>query len=62
MGNGESTSKYNEISNCNPGQNIWHKVKKSSKNGQDFKNLLSNFAYFFDSYYKILISGWKTGH
>ena len=31
-------------SNYNPGQNIWHKVKKSSKIGQDFKNLLSNFA------------------
>ena len=30
----------------NPGQNIWHKVKKSSKIGQDLKNLLSNFACF----------------
>ena len=30
----------------NPGQNIWQKLKKSSKIGQDFKNLLSNFACF----------------
>ena len=45
----------------NPGQNIWHKVKKSSKIGQDFKNLLSNFA-FFDSYCQSLVSGRKTGH
>ena len=28
----------------NPGQNIWHKVKKPSKIGQDFENLLPNFA------------------
>ena len=46
----------------NPGQNIWHKVKKSSKTGQDFKNLLLNFACFFDSYGQSLISGGKTGH
>ena len=29
-----------------PGQNIWHKVKKSSKTGQDFKSLLSDVARF----------------
>ena len=46
----------------NPGQNIWHKVKKSSKIEQDFKDLLSNFACFFDSYCQSLISGRKTGH
>ena len=34
------------LDSYNPGQNIWHKVKKSSKTGQDFKNLLSNFACF----------------
>ena len=28
----------------NPGQNIWQKVKKSSKIGQDFKKLISTFA------------------
>ena len=30
----------------NPGQNIWHKVKKYSKIGQDYKNLISNFPCF----------------
>ena len=30
----------------NPSQNIWHKVKKHSKIGQDFKNVISDFAYF----------------
>ena len=32
--------------NYNPGRNIWHKVKKYSKIGQDFKNVISNFAGF----------------
>ena len=36
----------------NPGQNIWHKVIKSSKIGQDLKNLL-----FFGSYCQSLIGG-----
>ena len=36
----------------NPGQNIWHKVKKSSKIGQDFKNL-SNFACFLTAIVKV---------
>ena len=44
----------------NPGQNIWHKVKKASKIGQNFKNLLSNFT-FFDSYCQSLIFGRKGG-
>ena len=30
----------------NPGQIIWHKVKKYSKTGQDFKNVISNFVCF----------------
>ena len=30
----------------NPGQNIWHKLKKYIKIGQDFKNVISNFACF----------------
>ena len=37
----------------NPGQNIWQKVKKSSKIGQDFKNLLSNFACFLTAIVKV---------
>ena len=30
-------------STYNLGQNIWHKVKKYSKIGQDFKNVISIF-------------------
>ena len=30
----------------NPGKNIWHKVKIYNKIGQDFKNMMSNFACF----------------
>ena len=30
----------------NPGQNIWQKVKKYSKIGQDLKNVIYNFACF----------------
>ena len=37
----------------NRGQYIWHKVKKSSKIGQDFKNLLSNFACFLTAVVKV---------
>ena len=37
----------------NPGQNIWNKVKKFSKIGQDFKNLLSNFACFLTVIVKV---------
>ena len=32
------------ISIYNSCQNIWHKLKKHCKTGQDFKNLISNFA------------------
>ena len=30
----------------NPGQNIWQRVKKYSKIGQDLKNVIYNFACF----------------
>ena len=30
----------------NPGQNICHKLKRYNKIGQDFKNIISNFACF----------------
>ena len=30
----------------NPGQNIWHRVKKHNKIGKDFENIISNFACF----------------
>ena len=48
-------------SDYNPGQNIWHKVKRYNKIRQDFKNIISNFA-FFDSYCQHLITGRKTGN
>ena len=41
----------------NPGQNIWQKVKRYNKTGQGFKNIISNFACFFDSYCQRLVSG-----
>ena len=31
----------------NPGQNIWHKVKRYNKIGQDCENIISNFACFW---------------
>ena len=37
----------------NPGQNIWKKVKKFSKTGQDYKNLISNFACFLTAIVKV---------
>ena len=37
----------------NPSENIWHKVRKSSKIGQNFKNLLSNFGYFLTAIVKV---------
>ena len=37
----------------NPLQNIWDKVKKSSKLEQDFKDLLPNFACFFTAIVKV---------
>ena len=30
----------------NPGKNIWNKIEKSSKIGQDKKSLISTFACF----------------
>ena len=46
---------YGQKSVCsdNPGQNFWEKVKKPSKTEQDFKNLLSNFAYFLTAIGKV---------
>ena len=46
---------YNQnfVPSDNPGQNISHKVKKSTKIGRQFKNLLSNFACFSKAYVKV---------
>ena len=51
----ETGSNYSQKYVCsdNPGQNTWHKLKKSSKIGQDFKNLLSNFACFLTAIVKV---------
>ena len=38
----------------NPGQNIWHKLKKYSKIGKDHKSLISKFAFFLITFLKIL--------
>ena len=48
-----SFSNLQLILNYIPGRNIWHKVKKSCKIGQDFKNLLSNFACFLTAIVKV---------
>ena len=37
----------------NPGQNIWHKIEKSSKTGQDKKSLISTFACFLTATAKV---------
>ena len=44
----ETGPSYGQIFVCsdNPGQNIWQKVKKYSKIGQDLKNVIYNFACF----------------
>ena len=44
---------YKKSQYYDPGQNIWHKVEKSSKVGQDFKSLLSNFACFLTAIIKV---------
>ena len=51
----ETGPNYGEkfASSDNPGQNVWHKVKKSSKIGQDVKKCLSNSAYFLTVIIKV---------
>ena len=41
------------IPTYNPGQNIWHKIEKSSKTGQEKKSLTSNFACFLTAIAKV---------
>ena len=38
---------------CNPGQNVWNKIEKSSKTGQDKKSLISTFACFLTATAKV---------
>ena len=44
----QSMAKSSNSSNLsyNPEQNIWNKLKKYSKIGQDLKNLIYNFGCF----------------
>ena len=49
---------YNLVENIviganNPGQNIRNNVEKSSKIGQDYKNLISNFAFFMNAFVNV---------
>ena len=37
----------------NPWQNIWNKIEKSSKTGQDKESLISAFACFFTAIAKV---------
>ena len=45
----ETEQIYDQEFTCsdNPGQNIWNKIEKSSKIGQDKKSLSSTFACFW---------------
>ena len=51
-----------QTGNCNPEKNIWNKIEKFSKTGQEKKSLISTFARFFECYYQSLISEMETGH
>ena len=42
------------------GQNIWNKVKKSCKTGQDKKSFVSTFTGYFYYYCQDLISGRRS--
>ena len=50
---------YNErfLSSDNPRKNICHKIEKYKKTGQGFKNVISHFACFIDSYSQRLPKG-----
>ena len=37
----------------NPGQNIWNKLEKSSKTGQEKESLISTFVYFLAAFAKV---------
>ena len=43
---GQSYGK-NFVCSDNTGENVWHKVKRYNKIGQELKNIISNFVSFF---------------
>ena len=45
----------------NPGQNIWNKIEKSSKPGQDNKSLISTFAWFLAATAKVEFGQGRLG-
>ena len=47
--------------NYNPGQNIWNKIQKHSKNWTGRENFDIYFCVFFDCYVRELISGRRNG-
>ena len=49
------------IKTNNPGQNIWNKVEKSSKSGQDMKSLISTFACFLTTIAKVFFPEGRLG-
>ena len=55
MNFGGAWAEYDEKVVCsgNPGQNIWNKLKKSIKIGQDYTNLISTFALFLNATVKL---------
>ena len=57
----ESNYGQNVVCSDNPGQTISHKVKKSSKIGQDFKICYLILCVFLTAIVS-LISGRKTGY
>ena len=47
--------------NHNPSQNIWHKLKKYSKTGQDVKNVISNFVCFLTAIVNVSLLKGRLG-
>ena len=41
------------LTKYNPGQNIWNKIEKSSKTGQEKESLISTFAWFLTAIAKV---------
>ena len=46
-------SRIQKLPTYNPGQNIWNKLEKSSKTGQDEKSLISTFVCFLTATAKV---------
>ena len=51
--NSDNVQSANKQRYLQTGQNIWGKIKKSSKTGEGHKNLISNFACFLIAIVKV---------